>query len=1546
MPIGNVARQEIQALIQSLQGVTYASNAAQKSGESFIKTMETLARGRQTLTTFDELTQKFRNVANFAMLSQKELDKFDRTLRRLAAAGQLPFGTLGVGAKGQQNITAGMSGSGKPIYDYQKIFMQKGGAEGIPGGAIAVKNISAELDKYGSSLKNLKQVHVDAASGVTRWHAELKSTKGIIKDVTLVTGSMGQMIADNQRRFRSWGSAVRRDIAEFLKWSIAAAVIYVPLRKLNELFQESISIQTKLADIQIAVGGSASITAKAYKEAADVAAKLGVDLSGVMDGYVLAYRAAGSVIDPTQRATLATKLLADSMILSKLSGMDQAAALDTLVGALRQLNMPLDQGVVLLDKWVAITKVANVDLKTLSESFAITATASENAGLSIDKLNAIIATVAETTILSSTEAGNAVRAFMSGFTREESAQALEQFGISVKNAAGELKSFDQISREIYERRQLGLIDDQAFAKLSETLGGRGARRGAQVQAYLSNLPRVEQLATVSLNAHGDAADALGIQLETLQTAITRLGVAFSNMARALGAEGGFLDLFKNMTNLTTGIVNAISSLTKTLGTATPALLAFAAAMLLLKKNSALQYLGSLSPLELLGGSKETRNLRTGPSTFWTPPQTGGLRQAAYEKLSGSKAAMQPVGQTMSTFFGTGGGQVLQGALTGVMMAALSGSLSGSKQDFGKAGAQVGASIIGTLLAGGNPIGGVIGATIVTSLIDNLINREVDVASAFERVFTKAKPGAETPEEQAKNLREQQTSQIYGILGTYLGQRMEWRGRLGAGSAAALGTGTTRPKESDIEDYTMVLAGLASGRIKPAGAGERSVMAIFSPNLTAKDREELGLLYDQMMEEGKRAAAKAAGPSLPTTFFGGLIKETTSQYGREASGVFTTQKQTVTTQLGKGEAGVRDLQNLLNQESGFAAKVSTVYAAMTAGNKKAAASFKEVAELILKLSSDESNAILDTANSLGEVLNALEALKASNEEDFVARQQKIDLMSEEARLQGLLNQQITSSVAGQKYQAFEQPSYVEVAAGTTPEQTRSAVEEARRLSQIKLESITLDPAEQMKITDEWGKIGIATVDAITGEWKKLPGILEGIDKEILSKQLELAGVLSESMKIGLETPDLASNQLGQLKGNMEYYRKLLMSNPAGAQLLAQEKPEKLAILFSDNIVKELVVSRTLFSLALRDIIKNQEEQLEGIFNIPEGMTAMIPYTGRLYFSDQPINREGAGGTLPELGPPVAEFGTSTGIFSGAVDRFAGLIGATPAGAAAQEAKLTRMEEEFAKQFAPPTVPPDQEAIDRAQRLADISARKEADYIPAATPEEVQRYGGRGGMRPESAFEDVDLGDTLMQLLQEALGGKTIDLKAGMDAVMSGALPGGPLFNILNTLLKKAQSGGALAVPVGDAGSAAMQGAMAGAETWIGRIAPFLSLLGLGGERDNLDWAKSQGLPSAGGGRAPYPWLEPEYYQRTPEKYGGETAVGTAARGGLGVAGAGAANAAYLQPLSLPVTVNTRIINQTAILLDGFKIQQAINERQNTTLRTATRRAGTGGFIVEA
>jgi len=163
----------------------------------------------------------------------------------------------------------------------------------------------------------------------------------------------------------------------------------------------------------------------------------------VLESYALAYRAVGAVEDPIKRTAAANQLLTDATILNKLSALESADSIDVLAGSLRQLQKPgetmaevFTRGTDLLDKWVAVSRKANVDLATLATAFSITAESAENSGLSIEELNAMIAALAEKIGgLGGRETGNAVRAIIGGVYQQQAVGILARYGISVQDAS-------------------------------------------------------------------------------------------------------------------------------------------------------------------------------------------------------------------------------------------------------------------------------------------------------------------------------------------------------------------------------------------------------------------------------------------------------------------------------------------------------------------------------------------------------------------------------------------------------------------------------------------------------------------------------------------------------------------------------------------------------------------------------------------------------------------------------------------------------------------------------------------------------------------------------------------------------------------------------------------------------------------------------------------------------------------------------------------------------------------------------------------------------
>ena len=227
----------------------------------------------------------------------------------------------------------------------------------------------------------------------------------------------------------------------------------------------------------------------------------------------------------------------------------------------------------------------------------------------------------------------------------------------------------------------------------------------------------------------------------------------------------------------------------------------------------------------------------------------------------------------------------------------------------------------------------------------------------------------------------------------------------------------------------------------------------------------------------------------------------------------------------------------------------------------------------------------------------------------------------------------------------------VGLGDVSEEEASAIiERAEELQRLYFEEFTDDPEQIQELIDR-----LAT---------NLITIGEGASQEYLDRRTFAgAGFLrSAADEAGADTDVSRSlidlrDQLGvaewpRLLQRIDQVETSISENfPAFFATLDLES-EQNAIL-TDGF-KTAHTDRTIFNLAMQDLIELNEQQLEGIFNIPEGATAFIPFTGALGF--------GVGGSPAGEG----EFGDAVDVFDGAVNKFA-------EGGAGSDSSLTAQEQ---------------------------------------------------------------------------------------------------------------------------------------------------------------------------------------------------------------------------------------------------------------------------------
>lgn len=1024
------------------------------------------------------------------------------------------------------------------------------------------------VKKYGMSVDNLKKVHNEAATQIKTFTFAQQGANGVMNTATVTTDRWGNVLKDTQKRFRGFFSTIGRNIQEAIKWSIAIQLVWGPLKKVGELVEIAIQNEAKLADITISLGEAQSEVNEIFKTAADVAEETGESVHGVLQGYELAIRATGGIKNENERLATSQILLRDSMVLSKLSSLEQAQALDTLVGATRQLSLDLDEGIQLIDSWIAVGKRANVSVETLAESFAITAASASNARLSLHELNGIITVVAENTTLSATEAGNAVRAFISGFQTDKAQKELAQFGVAVKTTSGDALGFYDVMQQISDLYQTGIITDAQLNKIGEAIGG-GARRGAQVVATIKDLARVQEVAEVSAKAHGDAEEALGIKLDTVQTKLTEVANAFQKLAQSLGEDGGILDILKVLLDTGEGLIDTFTALSKLLGSALPVIVA---------TSIALARVGKTGGFASLTGGMATTAAGLGGGA--------GLTRGA---LRGGAALTRTTGFGVPAIAATAGINLLQGENEQAIGSAIGGA-------FGlAAGAAFGPQAA--------TIGALVGASIGESFVSNVLEYEYEFENLFANVFPTEEggaieKGAETFGEALK--REQQD--LFDDLLSQAGGGNEALGRFKSAviqsisSAYAALPWTEQEQGLTREQATLVAARGLGGRF-----GESDISNYLS---RTRQLQQLGETDVSDVE------ALSTDQSRLADDYASTIEDITSNLRDEV------REQRTLNQITNKQ--YNDSKNAIEGLKANLTGLYTLIGDLNAAPSEIAASFRDMADTLIYASEEERTAINELSGDITQWMNLLEqAEEAGGEIDFggvlyttseirenieIATEilrNYIDLIGRSTAIsrvsipsvseqEGITPRQLDNIIQQAKAKFSR-----EFAAGTR-EGLYEGVEESDLSSQFESFFVDLGP-----------KFGLVLVN----------GVRQSDLDKVIAEQIE-AGTLAGMDNIGL-------------RDFTDFTKSQVLSTVAQANQIQQaiegefgiDLDEQTFIAWTSNaITGPITANQFIMQMLMKDLIDVNEKQLEGVYNLPTDASFYVPFTGYA------LGQGGAGGGL--------------------------------------------------------------------------------------------------------------------------------------------------------------------------------------------------------------------------------------------------------------------------------------------------------------------------------
>ena len=873
--------------------------------------------------------------------------------------------------------------------------------QNLLGSAQAVDKLEGVVRKLGFTFEDMKTPIQDVGSGITEF--SLVGADGI-KRVRLQMTRLNKITRVSVGRFKTLGNRIATNIAEVTKWTIAISVVYAPLRLLNQLIEDMISNQTLLANITIALGTAQRSVNTIFEDSLVAANAVGESITGVLEGYTQAVRATGAITNETQRFLVVNQLLVDSLVLSKLSTLSQAVAMDTLVAALRQTNTPLDEGVALLDSWVATTKIANVDLATLATSFSITATAAKNAGLEFNELNGLIAVMAENTGLSATEVGNAVRAMVSGLDTDIAQKTLREFGIEITDLEGNLFGFMNTFRQIAGMQQGGLLSDDALNRIAIAIGG-GVRRGPQIVAELLNLSRVEDINALTVDATGDAYDALDVQLETVESSLKRVGNEFQNLAQTLGTDGGLLDTFSTILEVVKLITGAITGLVGVLGSAGPVLAAVGIA-------GKLGYGGGLG-----GGA------------------FGGVG------FGGSS-------QTLGSIITDGDGRKLARGFGTIAPVLFMAGINASRGNWVDAGANVAGGIAGALIAG--PIGAIVGAGMAEQFVNTFFTFESDLQGLFSRILIDSAQETKAEEEGTTVGGLSAESELFKIAG--FGSEPLGRFASTCGGLAIQMTQLLNKQEITSRENATLMAAIVAASRRP-GQGERV--------------DEI--VRGQFADAAASQAALGTGSSLQTGFIteaGGILESNRGALEKFVGQRRDELKEGLIT--GELDLTIKAFVDQLDSLNRLGSNASTIVTALGQSFRDIGPDITsigdavvETADIFIDATETERSIVLKLTNQIAVSRNIMEEATTSTEAyDAAMKALTVDTADLVTVLNALRQNQLQED--------FSIPNLLNLG-DLSQDEVQQVLEKAKEITRNYLNALTPDEAQQQAIIDTWSAL---------------------------------------------------------------------------------------------------------------------------------------------------------------------------------------------------------------------------------------------------------------------------------------------------------------------------------------------------------------------------------------------------------------------------------------------------------------------------------------------
>lgn len=414
----------------------------------------------------------------------------------------------------------------------------------------------------------MKQINIKANLEESEFRKKLKDIESGKYDVNINVNSKNTMqglnnISNSAKNTTTVFGRLKNAVAgTFSSRKIETTAYLALLKEINDAAERAkdtmVQLDNVVTDLSVATGESRSSVKdllKDYNSMAKQLASTTTQVGQAADDYL---RAGKSMKESNQ-------LIKDSIMLSKLGQINSSEATEDLLATMNGFDMSVNQVNDALDAMVAIDMAASTSSGDIATALKYCASSADIAGVSFNKLAAMIGTVQDKTMQSAETVGTFMNTLLSRYRNVKIGQfvdddgeslsdvetILNSVGIKLRDTNQEFRDFETVLDEVAKSwNTYSSVQQASIAKAFS-----GTRQQNRFLALMEGYNKTLELTEVAANSAGTAVEKFNKSYkESLEAKTNTLQASFESMIM----NSDMSEVYDGILDATTALVNLIN----------------------------------------------------------------------------------------------------------------------------------------------------------------------------------------------------------------------------------------------------------------------------------------------------------------------------------------------------------------------------------------------------------------------------------------------------------------------------------------------------------------------------------------------------------------------------------------------------------------------------------------------------------------------------------------------------------------------------------------------------------------------------------------------------------------------------------------------------------------------------------------------------------------------------------------------------------------------------------------------------------------------------